>query len=73
DEEIHQIQKASCLENVVNKLDDLRKSDDRCWPFLETLQFTWPEPIKKRNPLPSLVRQLQPELGHGIMVSYGLK
>ncbi|KAF9355328.1 hypothetical protein BGX26_006697 [Mortierella sp. AD094] len=62
---IYQIQKASCLDNVANVMDDLRRSNDRCWPFLETLTIDrFASAKSKLQCLPALIRQLRPELEH---------
>ncbi|KAF9431681.1 hypothetical protein BGZ76_011839 [Entomortierella beljakovae] len=59
----YQIQKASCLDNVANVLDDLRRRQDRCWPLLEKLKidrFGYGKP--KMESVSELIRQIRPEI-----------
>ncbi|KAF8976494.1 hypothetical protein BGZ46_008206, partial [Entomortierella lignicola] len=66
---IFQIQRASCLENVANVIDELRRSNDRCWPFLDKLiidRFVTPQ--EKLQSVPAFIQQLRPELTHVVAI-----
>ncbi|KAF9431680.1 hypothetical protein BGZ76_011838 [Entomortierella beljakovae] len=53
---IYEIQKASCLDSVVEVLDSLRNDTKRCWPKLESMRFqVYNQP---------LIRRLRPELDY---------
>ncbi|KAF9201816.1 hypothetical protein BGZ49_007980 [Haplosporangium sp. Z 27] len=64
DEMIYQIQKASCLENVADLLHELQERQDRCWPSLQSIWFSWLMTHKMKNNLPELIKQVRPELDH---------